>query len=161
MRVAVYPGSFDPPTNGHLDIIRRASELCDRLIVGLGANSAKNALFTLKDRIEMLNELQLPSNVEVLSFDGLLVDFAKKHGATTIIRGLRALSDFENEFQMALANRSLAPGIETVFLVTSSEHMFVSSSIVKEVAGLGGDVSHMVPGPVARRLNAIAPRPVN
>jgi pantetheine-phosphate adenylyltransferase len=161
MKVALYPGSFDPPTNGHVDIIRRAADRCERLIVAVGANSAKNPMFSLADRLDMLEELALPSNVEVLSFDGLLVDFAKKHGATTIIRGLRALSDFDNEFQMALANRTLAPAVETVFLVTTAEHMFLSSSIVKEVAQLGGDVSHMVPGPVARRLNAIAPRPVN
>jgi pantetheine-phosphate adenylyltransferase len=155
MRIAVYPGSFDPPTLGHIDIMKRASRLFDRLIVAVGRNSEKRALFTAEDRMQMLVEASVGlANVDVVSFDGLLVGLAKEHNARVIVRGLRATSDFENEFQMALTNRSLEPDIETVFLMTSAEHMFVSSSIVKEVASLGGDVSGMVPAGVLRRLSA-------
>lgn len=152
MRIAVYPGSFDPPTFGHADLIGRARRIFDELVVAVGANFSKNHLFAYEERVDMLKEItaDMP-NVRVEAFSGLLVDFARTAGASVLVRGLRALSDFENEFQMALANRSLA-NIETVFLMTSSEHMFVSSSIVKEVASLGGDVSGMVPGLVCSRL---------
>jgi pantetheine-phosphate adenylyltransferase len=153
MRIAIYPGSFDPPTNGHVDVIRRAARLFDRLIVAIGRNSEKKAMFSDEQREAMLKEItaELP-NVDVQAFDGLLVDFAKSAGANSVVRGLRALSDFDNEFQMALANRALSPELETVFLMTSAEHMFVSSSIVREVASLGGDVSGMVPFAVLSRL---------
>ncbi|RMG27165.1 MAG: pantetheine-phosphate adenylyltransferase [Armatimonadetes bacterium] len=153
MKKAVYPGSFDPPTLGHVDILRRAAGLFDEVIVAVGANTAKKPMFSLEERVAMLQEIvaELP-NVQVLPFDGLLVNFATQHDASAVIRGLRAVSDFENEFQMALANRTLAPNLETVFLMTSAEVMFVSSSIVKEIASLGGDVSGLVPKNVAARL---------
>lgn len=155
MRVAVYPGSFDPPTVGHVDVMRRAAKLFEKLIVAVGRNPSKKVLFPFEERMEMLKECTADmSNVRVESFDGLLAEFARGVGAGSVVRGLRALSDFENEFQMALANRKLAPEIETVFLMTSAEHMFVSSSIVKEIARLGGNVASMVPEPVARRLAA-------
>ena len=153
MRTAVYPGSFDPPTYGHVDIMRRAAGLFDKLIIGVGVNSAKATLFGADERVEMLQiEAENFTNVEVSTFDGLLVDFVRSKGATAIVRGLRAVSDFENEFQMALANRKLAPEVETVFLTTSPEHMFVSSSIVKEIAALGGPVDVFVSSEVAKRL---------
>ena len=153
MRTAVYPGSFDPPTHGHVDIIRRASALFDKLVIGVGVNSAKASLFDANERLEMLKiEADKFTNIEVSTFDGLLVEFARQKGATVIVRGLRAVSDFENEFQMALANRKLAPEVETVFLTTSPEHMFVSSSIVKEIAALGGPVDVFVSSEVAKRL---------
>ena len=153
MRVAVYPGSFDPPTNGHVDLIRRASAQFDRLIVAVGKNSPKVSMFSPDDRVEMLIEaLSGLANVEIRIFEGLLVEFVQDVGANVIIRGLRAISDFENEFQMALANRELAPSIETVFLMTSAEHMFVSSSIVREIAALSGPVESFVPASVAKRL---------
>ncbi len=153
MKKAVYPGSFDPPTLGHVDILRRAAGLFDEVIVAVGANTAKKPMFSLEERVAMLKEIvaELP-NVQVLPFDGLLVNFATQHDASAVIRGLRAVSDFENEFQMALTNRTLAPNLETVFLMTSAEVMFVSSSIVKEIASLGGDVSGLVPKNVAARL---------
>ncbi|GIV02987.1 MAG: phosphopantetheine adenylyltransferase [Fimbriimonadales bacterium] len=153
MKKAVYPGSFDPPTLGHVDILRRAASLFDEVVVAVGANTAKKPMFSLEERVAMLQEIvaELP-NVQVLPFDGLLVNFATQHDASAVIRGLRAVSDFENEFQMALANRTLAPNLETVFLMTSAEVMFVSSSIVKEIASLGGDVSGLVPKNVAARL---------
>jgi len=152
--VAVYPGSFDPPTNGHVDIIVRAARLFPRLIVAVGENPQKRALFSAEERVEMLKEICQElglSNVEVESFDGLLVDFAERAGASVIIKGLRALSDFEYEFQQALMNRNLR-GIETLFMPTSTEWSFLSSSIVKEVASLGGEVEGLVPRAVARRL---------
>lgn len=155
MRTAVYPGSFDPPTVGHVDVMRRAARLFDKLIVAVGRSAAKGNLFSVEERLEMLCELtDKLENVEVQSFSGLLVGFAAQSGATALVRGLRALSDFENEFQMALTNRRLAPEIETVFLMTSPEHMFISSSIVREVASLGGDITNLVPPLVARHLLA-------
>jgi pantetheine-phosphate adenylyltransferase len=153
MRTAVYPGSFDPPTHGHVDIMRRAARLFDHLVIGVGVNSSKAALFSPEERVEMLKALAGNlDNIEVSTFDGLLVEFARAKKATAIVRGLRAVSDFENEFQMALANRELAPEVETMFLTTSPEHMFVSSSIVKEVASLGGPVEGFVSPEVAKRL---------
>lgn len=151
---AIYPGSFDPATNGHLDVITRASGLFDRLIVAVGRNSGKSSpLFTPEERVEMLREVSAPlPNVEVTTFDGMLVTFAREQGARVLIKGLRAVSDFEYEFQMALANRQLAPDVETLFLMTSAEHLYLSSSIVKEIARLSGDVSALVPPAVEARL---------
>lgn len=150
---AVYPGSFDPATNGHLDIIRRGSAAFDRLIVAVGRNSGKGPLFTPAERVDMLRECCKDiSNVKVVAFEGMLVNFAREQGARVVIKGLRAVSDFEYEFQMALANRHLAPDIETLFLTTSAEYSYLSSSIVKEVARLGGDVSGLIPPTVAERL---------
>jgi pantetheine-phosphate adenylyltransferase len=155
MRTAVYPGSFDPPTHGHVDIMRRAARRFDKVVIGVGINSTKNTLFSPEERVEMLRlSAKDLDNIEVDTFDGLLVEFARTKGATVIIRGLRAVSDFENEFQMALANRKLAPEVETMFLTTSPEHMFVSSSIVKEIAALGGPVEGFVSQEVAKRLLA-------
>lgn len=153
MRVAVYPGSFDPPTNGHVDIMRRAARRFDRLFVGVGRNTSKSWTFSPEERVEMLrSEADGLDNVEVMIFEGLLVEFVKNVGATIVVRGLRAVSDFESEFQMALANRELEPAIETMFLMTSAEHMFVSSSIVKEIAALGGSIDGFVSPAVAQRL---------
>ncbi|MFM7322110.1 MAG: pantetheine-phosphate adenylyltransferase [Armatimonadota bacterium] len=153
-RTAVYPGSFDPVTNGHLDVIERASRLFDRVLVAVGRNAGKSALFDAEERVALLREACAPwGNVEAVAFDGMLVGFAREHGASVLIKGLRAVSDFEYEFQMALANRYLAPDIETMFLMTSAEYQFLSSSIVKEIARVGGDVAPLVPEVVARRLD--------
>jgi len=152
--VAIYPGSFDPPTNGHVDIIVRAARLFPRLIVAVGENPRKRTLFSMRERVEMLEEICQElglSNVEVRPFGGLLVEFARRVGASVIIKGLRAVSDFENEFQQALMNRNLE-GVETLFMPTSVEWSFLSSSLVKEVASLGGDVRGLVPRAVAVRL---------
>lgn len=146
MRIGIYPGSFDPTTNGHLDIIRRSSKLVDQLIVGVLDNINKKPLLTKELRVELLTELtQDLDNVVVDSFSGLLVDFVKQHNATVIIRGLRAISDYEYEMQMAQTNYILCKDIETIFLFTRNEYSFLSSSMVKEVAKHGGDVSKMVP----------------
>jgi len=150
---AIYPGTFDPPTNGHLDLIERSAKLFDVLIVAVGESMEKKPLFTLEERLDMLRELcaQYP-NVEVAYFKGLLVNFAKQVGAKVIIRGLRAISDFEYEMQMALMNRKLAPNIETIFLMTSERWSFLSSSLVKEVALLGGCIKDLVPPVVENYL---------
>ena len=152
-RIAVYPGSFDPVTNGHLDVIRRAAGIFDKVIVGVGRNVGKAPLFTTEERVSLIqvavSELQ---NVEVASFDGMLVAFAKQHGASVLVKGLRAISDFEYEFQMALANRHLDPTVETMFLMTSAEYQFLSSSIVKEMVRVGGDCSPLVPSVVMDAL---------
>lgn len=152
-RLALYPGSFDPLTNGHLDILSRARRLSDRVIVAILENDAKKPLFSVPERIEMIHEIvgEDPAT-PVRSFSGLLVDFAREVGATLLVRGLRAVSDYEYELQMALMNRRLAPGIETVFLMAKEEYSYVSSRLVKEVARLGGDLSGLVPEPVRRRL---------
>jgi pantetheine-phosphate adenylyltransferase len=152
-RIAVCPGSFDPPTFGHIDIVERAAGLCDRLIVAIGNNVAKQYLFPAEERVSLVAECcaHIP-NVSVQSFQGLLVQFARAHGAQAIVKGLRVISDFEYEFQMAAANRMLDRSIETVFLMTSKEHVYVSSSIVKELAIMGGDVSSLVPPNVEKRL---------
>lgn len=146
MRIGVYPGSFDPVTNGHIDIIRRSAKLVDKLIVGILNNSNKNPLFSIEERTELLIRLtkDLP-NVEIDHFSGLLVDFMKEKNAKINIRGLRAVSDFEYELQMAQTNYSLDNEVETIFLVTRVEYSFLSSSIVKEVAKYGGDISKLVP----------------
>ncbi len=154
-RVALYPGSFDPLTNGHLDILSRARRLADRVVVAILENDAKTPLFSVSERIEMIREIVGgDESTPVRSFSGLLVDFAQEVGATLIVRGLRAVSDYEYELQMALMNRRLIPSIETVFLMAKEEYSYVSSRLVKEVAGLGGDVSGLVPESVRRRLVA-------
>jgi pantetheine-phosphate adenylyltransferase len=150
---AIYPGSFDPITNGHLDLIERGSALFDRLIVALLRNDEKEALFSVRERIEMLEEVVRGfSNVEVGSFDGLLVDYAAQRGASVILRGIRAVSDYEYELQMALMNRRLKPEIETVFLMAGEAHSFISSRLVKEVIRLGGNISGLVPASVEGKL---------
>ncbi len=151
-RVAVYPGSFDPITRGHEDLIRRARTFADRVIVAVAVNVAKQPLFTLEERVALIRQAVDDASVEVRSFDGLLADFARAAGATVIVRGLRAVSDFEYEFQMALMNRNLAPGIETVFLVPAFDLTYLSSSLVREVARFGGDVSQLVHPVVQKAL---------
>ncbi|HSH21369.1 MAG TPA: pantetheine-phosphate adenylyltransferase [Candidatus Caenarcaniphilales bacterium] len=158
MRIALYPGSFDPVTLGHLDVITRAATLFDRLVVGVLINPRKHPLFQLEERIAIIREAldesarTVAPGVEVAGFDGLTVDFAQRVNAGFIVRGLRAVSDFESELQMAHTNRKLAPSVDTLFLMTSLEHAYLSSSLVKEIASFGGDVSAMVPGAVVRRL---------
>ena len=151
--VAIYPGSFDPMTNGHLDLVERGIRLVDRLIIAILRNDQKEALFSVDERIAMVQEVVkgIP-NVGVASFNGLLVDFAAQCGATIIIRGIRAVSDYEYELQMALMNRRLRPEIETVFLMAGEAHSFISSRLVKEVIRLGGNISGLVPRPVEVRL---------
>ncbi len=144
--VAIYPGSFDPFTNGHLDLIERSTNLFDKLIVAILRNEQKQPLFTVTERMQMMEEvLSGYGNVEVDSFDGLLVDYASAQGASVILRGIRAISDYEYELQMALMNRRLHPEIETVFLMASEAYSFISSRLVKEVAELGGNISGLVP----------------
>jgi pantetheine-phosphate adenylyltransferase len=151
--VAIYPGSFDPITNGHLDLIERAARLVDRLIISILRNERKQALFSVRDRMEMVSEVVTDHpNVEVDFFEGLLVDHASDRGATLIIRGIRAISDYEYEWQMALMNRRLRPEIETMFLMAGEAHSFISSHLVKEVIRLGGDISDLVPPAVEKRL---------
>jgi pantetheine-phosphate adenylyltransferase len=150
---AVYPGTFDPITNGHLDIIARGAKLFDRVIVAILKNPEKEPLFTLAERVDILRSAVGGwPNVSVESFDGLLVQFARERGAQVIVRGLRALSDFEYEFQMTLMNQRLEPGIQTVFMMPSEAYSYVSSRLVKEVARLGGDVTGLVPPEVAPKL---------
>jgi len=155
MRRAIYPGSFDPITNGHLDVISRASRLFDELIVALAVNDEKPAgLFSFTERMRLINEVcEDLQNVSIVHLEGLLVNFARHRGATAIVRGLRAVSDFEFEFQMALMNRKMEPDIETVFLMPREEYTYLSSRIIKEIARLGGDVEAFVPACVARALN--------
>lgn len=156
MKIAVYPGTFDPITNGHLDIIKRALKIFDRLIVAIGENPAKKPLFSEEERLTMVKEAikEIPEHekIEVELFSGLLVEFAKKKGACVIIRGLRAVSDFEYEMQLALMNRKLSNSIDTIFLVPSLKWIFLSSSIIKEAAKLGGNVDDLVPPCVAKKL---------
>ena len=156
---AIYAGSFDPVTNGHLDVLSRAAAVFDEVIVAIAHNSEKRGLFTPEERVVMIAEATRDmSNVRVTHFNGLLVEFAKAQNACVIIRGLRAVSDFELEFHMALMNRRLAPGLETVFLMPKEEYSYVSSRLVKEVASLGGDITAFVPEGVARELRGKFPR---
>jgi pantetheine-phosphate adenylyltransferase len=153
--IAIYPGSFDPITNGHLDLIARGSRLVDRLIVAILRNEAKQPLFSVEERAGMLEEVVAPyPNVEVGSFDGLLVDYATARGANMILRGIRAISDYEFELQTALMNRRLQPDIETAFLMSGEAYSFISSRLVKEVASLGGNISGLVPRAVEARLKS-------
>ena len=163
MRRAIYPGSFDPVTNGHLDVIQRASRLFDEVIVSVAYNDEKHPLFTNAERLQLLSEtVSSVGNVKVVQLDGLLVDFAKKQNATAIVRGLRAISDFEFEFQMALMNRKLESSVETIFLMPKEDYTYLSSRIVKEIARLGGNVEAFVPHSVALALKSkLTPTPAN
>ncbi|MBI1905781.1 MAG: pantetheine-phosphate adenylyltransferase [Rhodocyclales bacterium] len=153
--VAIYPGTFDPFTRGHEDLVRRGSLLFDRIIVAIAASAGKGPIFTLDERVDIAREILAPfPNVEVTGFDGLLMDFLHARGARLILRGLRAVSDFEYEFQMAGMNRKLFPDVETVFLTPADEYMFISATMVREIAKLGGDVSKFVAPVVMDRLNA-------
>lgn len=155
-RTAVYPGSFDPPTYGHIDLIGRAAKLFDTVTVAVAENNAKHAFFTVEERIELLTEVtkDLPGNIEITSFNGLTVDFAKARGAHALIRGLRVVSDFEYELTMAIANKKLEPSIETVLLMPHEDCMLVSSRLVKEIAQFGGNLTGFVPDLIANRLRA-------
>ena len=154
MSIAICPGSFDPVTLGHLDIINRAAHLFDRVIVLVMSNrSKKNSLFTVEERMELLERSIKFDNVKIDTYDGLLVNYAKEKGAVAIVKGLRAMSDFEYEFQQALTNKELNPDVETVFLTTEGKNMYLSSSMVKEVCTLGGDISAFVPAEIAKDIN--------
>ena len=165
-RIAVYPGSFDPITHGHLDVVTRAARAFDRVYLAVLGNSQKRApLFSPEVRLQVIRESvdelcppEIASRIEVESFDGLTVDFCTRVGAQFLVRGLRAVSDFESELQMAHTNRKLAPEVDTVFFMTSLENSYLSSTLVKEIANLGGDVSEMVPHAVSRRLAGRGPR---
>jgi pantetheine-phosphate adenylyltransferase len=163
MSVAVYPGSFDPITNGHLDIVERASAVFDTVVIGVLANPRKAPLLTVEDRIAVIRAAladrpSIAERVEVASFDGLTVDFARQRGAQAIVRGLRAISDFETELQLAHNNRVLGPSVDTVFFMTSAANSYVSSSLVKEIASFGGDVSTMIPPAAATALRTALER---
>ncbi len=153
MKIAIYPGTFDPVTNGHLDVLNRACRLFDKVIIAVAANPDKEPLFSIEDRLTLIREnLPRDLNVEVHSFDGLLVDTAKEFDATAIIRGLRAISDFEFEFQMTHMNRELDPDIETIFFMPNEVYFFTSSSLIKDVARHKGDITKLVPASVAKAL---------
>jgi pantetheine-phosphate adenylyltransferase len=158
MTVALYPGSFDPITFGHIDVIGRAADVFERLVVGVLVNPRKSPMLALAERMAAIREAvedelaELGDRIEVASFDGLTVDYAQRIGAGFIVRGLRAVSDFESELQMAHTNRKLAPNVDTVFFMTALEHAYLSSSLVKEIAAFGGDVTRMVPAAASRRL---------
>lgn len=153
MRIGICPGSFDPVTLGHMDIITRACKIFDKVIVAVPVNPDKHASFTVEERMDMLRAVTQGLNVEVDCVRGLLADYAHEKNAAAIVKGLRAISDFEYEFQMALTNKKLNPEVETMFLPTSVENMFLSSSMVKQVAGFGGDISHFVPECLLERIN--------
>ncbi len=154
-KLAIYPGTFDPVTNGHLDIIRRGSEIFDKIIVAVASSKNKNPLFSLEERVEMAKETTAGyKGVSVEHFDGLLVDYARTKGARVIIRGLRAVSDFEYEFQLALMNRKLSPDLDTLFVMPSEKYVYLNSRLVKEIARMKGDVSFLVPKEVLSRLKA-------
>lgn len=151
--IAVYPGTFDPITNGHVDILKRAVPLCDKVVVAVANNVRKAPLFTVEERVRMVRDaVGEDSRIEIDSFSGLLVDYVRRQGARAIIRGLRAIADFEYEFQFAHMNRHLAPDVETIFLMTSEESFYVSSSLVKEVASMGGDITRIAPPAVVAAL---------
>lgn len=162
MSVAVYPGSFDPITYGHLDILERAAKVFDRVVIGVLANPRKSPVLSVEERIQVIHASlaaagpprDVADRISVTSFDGLTVEFCHAQGASAIVRGLRAISDFETEMQLAHNNRVLAPDVDTVFFMTSIDHGYVSSSLVKEIASFGGDVSAMLPGPAAAALQA-------
>ena len=152
---ALYPGTFDPPTNGHVDLIQRGSKLFSHLTVAILRNPSKAPMFSVEERVEMLREVTAGmENVSVATFDGLMVEFARQLGSTAVLRGIRAISDYEYEFQMALMNRRLAPEVETVFLQPAGRYSFLSSRMLKEVYSLGGDVTGLVPPNVFKRLRA-------
>ena len=154
MRIAVYPGSFDPITNGHLDIIERASKIFDKVIVGVLNNKNKQPRFTSEERVMLIRKVTGHlQNVETASFNGLLVDFAKEHSASVIIKGLRTVNDFEYEFQMALLNKTLDNDCETMFMMTNSQYSYISSSMVNELAGYKGDLAGLVPSEIIRYIN--------
>ncbi len=158
-KIAIYPGSFDPLTNGHVDVIQRALEIFDQVIVTILINPNKKSLFTIPERLDIIrNSFNGNGNLKVDSFDGLLVDYAKMKNAVAIIRGMRAISDFESEFQMALMNRKLYKDVQSVFLMTGLRWIFTSSSIIKEAAQFGGDVSDMVPEPALIKLKEKFPK---
>jgi pantetheine-phosphate adenylyltransferase len=151
--IAIYPGTFDPITNGHLDLIARAAKLFEKVIVAVAVNAGKSPLFSLKERVDLAEQaVSAQHNVKVIGFDTLLVDCAKQHGASVILRGLRAVSDFEYEFQMAGMNRNLAPELETLFLTPPEQYTFISSSVIKAIAELNGDISSFVPNCVYQQL---------
>ncbi|MBQ2688423.1 MAG: pantetheine-phosphate adenylyltransferase [Clostridia bacterium] len=153
MKTVICPGSFDPVTKGHMDIIERASKLFDKVIVAVLNNASKNPSFTIDERIELLKETTKHlDNIEISTFDGLLVDFAKLRGASAVVKGLRAVTDFEYEFQMSMINKKLCPEIETIFLNTSQEYMYLSSSVVKQIASAGGDISMFVPEEIRDKI---------
>jgi pantetheine-phosphate adenylyltransferase len=158
MKKAIYPGSFDPVTKGHLDVIERACGVFDRVVIGVANNEKKHPLFNTQERVSLVQQAikdsKFADHLEVKTLDGLLVDFAHQEGVQAIVRGLRAVSDFEFEFQLALMNRSLAPELETIFLMPTEEYTYLSSSIVKEVARLGGDISAFVPPATLKALKS-------
>ena len=151
--IAVYPGTFDPLTNGHVSLAKRASEIFDRIVVAVAADTSKSPLFTLEERVQIAGEVFANHpNIEIDSFSGLLVDYAERRGSKVLLRGLRAVSDFEYEFQLALLNRKMRRNIQTMFLMTDYQWLYISSTIVKTAASLGGDIKGLVPEPVYRRL---------
>ncbi len=153
-QIAIYPGTFDPITNGHLDLVVRATEIFETIIVAVADNLTKSSLFSIEERVELASEvLSDLHNVRVMGFNNLLIDFAKQNGAGVILRGLRAVSDFEYEFQLAGMNRRMAPDLDTMFLTPAEQHAFISSSLVREIAKLGGDVSSFVPETIQRSLD--------
>lgn len=153
MKTVICPGSFDPVTKGHMDIIERASKLFDKVVVAVLNNATKNPSFTIDERIELLKQTTSHlDNIEISTFDGLLVDFAKIKGASAVVKGLRAVTDFEYEFQMSMINKKLCPEVETIFLNTSQEYMYLSSSVVKQIARAGGDISMFVPEEIRDKI---------
>lgn len=153
MKVAVYPGSFDPVTNGHLDVIKRALKIFDKIIIAVGENQRKATLFSVQERVDMIKQVTKGlKNIQIEHFSGLLVNYARRKKASAIVRGLRAVSDFENELQLALMNRKMDPRIETIFIMTRGMYCYLSASVVKEAASLGGNLNGMVPKLVQKRL---------